>query len=132
MTKNRDSKQIIDFWPQISKFSGQNCTFSYLAANWSRTGQCFQHKNGQIWSKIYIYVHFVPNIGIFGPFRPMPDQKTMQTRCLGIFSVMRVTKLLLSPLRIRFFCPKTTKFGQKLAFLVILGQALPAHLVPCW
>ena len=25
-----------------------------------------------------------------------------------------------------------TKFGPKLAFLVILGQALPAHLVPCW
>ena len=25
------------------------------------------------------------NIGIFVPFRPMPDQKTMQTRCLGDF-----------------------------------------------
>ena len=31
----------------------------------------------------------------------------------------------------RIFCPKTTKFGPKLAFLVILGQALPAHFVPC-
>ena len=29
-------------------------------------------------------------------------------------------------------CPKTTKFGSKLAFLVILGQAFPAYLVPCW
>ena len=28
---------------------------------------------------------FWPNIGIFGPFGPMPDQKTMQTRCLGVF-----------------------------------------------
>ena len=27
---------------------------------------------------------------------------------------------------------KPTKFGPKLAFLFILGQALPAHLVPCW
>ena len=29
----------------------------------------------------------------------------------------------------RIFCPKTTQFGPKLAFLFILGQALPAHLV---
>ena len=59
----------------------------------------------------------------------MPDQKTMWTRCLGGFSVMWVTKLLISPVKKRIFCPKTTKFGPKLAFLVILGQALPAHLV---
>merc|ERR1711994_124841 len=33
----------------------------------------------------------------------------------------------------RFFCPKTTKFGPKLAFLVIMGQILPffAHFVQC-
>ena len=30
------------------------------------------------------------------------------------------------------FLLKRTKFGPKLAFLVILGQALPAHLVPFW
>ena len=42
------------------------------------------------------------------------------------------TKLLISPLKIRIFCPTTTKFGPKLAFLFILGQALSAHLVPCW
>ena len=36
------------------------------------------------------------------------------------------------PVKIRIFCPKTTKFSPKLAILVILGQALPAHLVPCW
>ena len=45
---------------------------------------------------------------------------------------MWVTKLLIFPVEIRIFCPKTTKFGPKLAFLVIFGQALPAHLVPCW
>merc|ERR1712012_1505261 len=39
-------KQKNDFWPQISKFPGQNCTFSSLAANWSLTGQCFQHTTG--------------------------------------------------------------------------------------
>ena len=32
----------------------------------------------------------------------------------------------------RIFCPKTTKFGPKLAFLVNLGQAMQAYLVPCW
>ena len=45
---------------------------------------------------------------------------------------MWVTKLLISPVKKRIFCPKTTKFGPKLAFLVTLGQALLAHLVPCW
>ena len=30
------------------------------------------------------------------------------------------------------YCPKTTKFGPKLAYLVNLGQAMQAYLVPCW
>ena len=42
---------------------------------------------------------------------------------------MWVTKLLISPVKIRIFCPKKSKFCPKMAFLVILGQALPAHLV---
>ena len=46
----------------------------------------------------------------------------MWTRCLGGFSVMWVTKLLISPVMIKIFYPKTTQFGTKLAFLVILGQ----------
>ena len=68
----------------------------------------------------------------FLPFFSMRDQKPMWTRCLGGFSVKWVTKLLISPLKKGIFCPKTSKFGLKLAFLFILGQALPAHLVPCW
>ena len=32
---------------------------------------------------------------------------------------------------IRIFCPKTTKFGPKLAFLVNLGHAMQAYLMPC-
>ena len=32
----------------------------------------------------------------------------------------------------RIFCPKMTKFGPKLAFLVNLGQAMQAYSVPCW
>ena len=61
----------------------------------------------------------------------MPDQKTMWTRCLGGFSVMWVTKLLISEVKKRIFCPKTTKFGPKLAFLVNLGQAMQAYSMPC-
>ena len=45
---------------------------------------------------------------------------------------MWVTKLLISPVEKGIFCPKTAKFGPKLAFLVNLGQVMPAHLVPCW
>ena len=40
--KNHNSKTKKDFWPKISKFLGQNCTFLSLAANWSRTGQCLK------------------------------------------------------------------------------------------
>ena len=42
---------------------------------------------------------------------------------------MWVTKLLISSVKIRIFCPKKSKFGPKMAFLFILGQAFPAHLV---
>ena len=49
------------------------------------------------------------------------------------FSVKLVPKLLLTPIKIRIFGPKTAKFGPKSAFLVILGQILPffAHFVQC-
>ena len=45
---------------------------------------------------------------------------------------MWVTKLLISLVKIRIFCPRATKFGPKLAFLVNLGQALPSYMVPYW
>ena len=35
---------------------------------------------------------------------------------------MWVTKLLFSPVKKRIFCPKTTQFGPKLAFLSIAGS----------
>ena len=45
---------------------------------------------------------------------------------------MWVTKLLISPVKKRIFCPTTTKFGPKFVFLVNLGQAMKAYSVPCW
>ena len=68
----------------------------------------------------------------FGSILSHGRPKNNASKVPRLFSVMWVPKLLLSPVRIRIFCPKMTKFGPKLAFLVILGQALPAHLVPCW
>ena len=44
---------------------------------------------------------------------------------------MWVKKLLIFPVEIRIFCPKTTKFGPKLAFLVDMGQAMQAYSMPC-
>ena len=42
---------------------------------------------------------------------------------------MWVTKLMISPVKKRIFCPKTTKFGPKLAFLVDMG--LPCRFFRC-
>ena len=53
----------------------------------------------------------------------------MWTRCLCGFSVMWVTKLLISPVKIRIFCSKTSKFGLKLAFLPGLVGLFGALLV---
>ena len=64
--------------------------------------------------------HFWQNIGIFGPFGPLPDQKTMQTRCPGGLSIMWVPKLLLSPVKIR-------NFGQKWHFWPISSQELAKY-----
>ena len=59
----------------------------------------------------------------------MPNQKPMRTTCLGGVSVMWGTKLLISPVKIRIFCPKTSKFGLKFAFLPGLAGSFGALLV---
>ena len=45
---------------------------------------------------------------------------------------MWVTKLMIPQVKKRIFCPKTTKFGPNLAFLVDMGQAMQVFSVPCW
>ena len=70
----------------------------------------------------------------FCPFCPMPDQKTMRTTCLGIFSVMWVLKLLLSPVKLGFFAqshqiwPENSIFGN---FEPGLASSIGALLVVC-
>ena len=73
------------------------------------------------WAK---YRHFCP---IWSKAWPKNDANKLSRW----FSVMLVPKLLLTPIKIRIFGPKTAKFGPKSAFLVILGQILPffAHFV---
>ena len=88
----------------------------------------FGPKNSQIWPKNGIFGQILA----FWPIWSHAKQNKVRTRCIGGFSVRWVPRLLLPPVKNWFFVPKTTKFGPKLAFLVILGQALPAHLVPCW
>ena len=57
----------------------------------------------------------------------MPDQKTMRTRCLGGFSVMWVTTLLISPVKKGCFAQKRPNLARNWHFWPLL-----AHLVPCW
>ena len=87
-------------------------TFTY-----SRKNEVFWPINGKIWPKICIFGHFGPNISICGPFGHEPKQKTMRTRCLGGFSVILVSKLLLPPIIIRTFGQQMGKFCPKYAFL---------------
>ena len=66
---------------------------------------------------------------MFGPFDTIPDQRAMQTSCLGSFSVIWVPKLLLTSARNWIFWPKNGQIWPKTD---IFGQisAFFAHLVP--
>ena len=65
-----------------------------------------------------------PKNGIFGQilaFGPMPDQKSMQTRCPGDFSVMLVPKLLLTAIEIRVFGQKNGQIWPKICIVGHFG-----------
>ena len=66
------------------------------------------------WAK---YWHFWPTWSNAWP-------KNNADKLFRWFSVMLVPKLLLTPIKIRIFGPKTAEIGPKYAFLVILGQIL--------
>ena len=65
------------------------------------------------WSFWAKYCHFCT-------FCPMPDQKPMWTRCLGGFSVMWVTKLLIPPVKNGFFAPKRPNLARNWHFCPLL------------
>ena len=71
------------------------------------------------------------NIAIFCTFCPMPDQKPMWTRCLGEFSVMWVTILLISPVKKRIFA-QNDQIWPKIGIFGWYGPGHAGFLVPCW
>merc|ERR1711873_309290 len=81
----------------------------------------FGPKYSQIWSKICIFGHFGPNIAIFCTFCPMTDQKKCEQ---GEFSVMWVTKLLISQVKKKDFLPQNDQIWPKIG---IFGQFGPGH-----
>ena len=58
--------------------------------------------------------------GPFGPFDPMPNQKTMQTSCLGGFRYVG-TKTFTYLIKIRIFGPKMAIFMLSLAHVGLAG-----------
>ena len=85
----------------------------------------------QIWSKICIFWSFWAKYCHFLHILSNARPKTNVNKVPRWFSVMWVTNFYFSSKK-RIFCPKTTKFGPKLAFLVNLGQAMQAYSMPCW
>merc|ERR1712012_700402 len=133
LTKIAITIQKIDFWPQISKFLGQKSTFSPLATNWSLTDQCFQHEKGVSLDSQYedtkIFTPCPPKIGFWAQKQPNFAQnwhfgpKIDADKLSRLFSVMLVPKLLLTPIKIKIFGPKTANFGPNIAIF--------AHFVQC-
>ena len=64
-------------WPKNNADKLPKCFFHYLVTKtftYYHKKYDFWPKNGQILPKICIFGYFGPNIGIFCPFPPMPDQ----------------------------------------------------------
>ena len=75
--------------------------------------------------------HFGPNIGIFGPFDLMPDQKQCGQVAEVVFCYVG-TKLLLNPIKIRIIGPKNGQIWSKICiFWSFLGQILPFFCTFC-
>ena len=79
----------------------------------------FGPKNGQIWPKICICGHFGPNIGLYGEFGAMPNQKTTRTMCLVGFPLCGYQNFCF----LGFLAQKRPFSPQNMLFLL-------AHLVP--
>ena len=62
----------------------------------------------------------------------MPDQNPMWTRCLGGFSVMWVTKLLISPVKKGFFVQKQPNLAWNWHFCPLLAHLVANWWVCCW
>ena len=71
----------------------------------------FRPKTAKFGPKYLFLVILGHILAFLAHFGPWSTKITMRIRCLGGFSVMCVPELLLSPVKIRIFCPKTTEIG---------------------
>ena len=78
-------------------------------------------KIGQNW-------HFWPNIGLFGPFDPLSDQKTMQKGAQVVFRCVG-TKTFASSCKNYDFWPQNSHFRPKICFLQHIYR--PCRLIWC-
>jgi len=144
--KSRLPYKKLTFGPNIQIF-GSKKHILFLAANWSSTGQCFQHNKGVLLAPWYEDTksftpspqkldfrqnlaqnwHFWQYIGLLGPFNPIPHRKTMRTSCLGDFYVKWLTKFLLTPIKVIIFVHKRPNLAQNWLFL-----AKYWHFWPIW
>ena len=133
------SEDGYDVWFTDEKIYPQDCpkffqtvrTFSTLSGNFPHCLEVFQTgwKFFRLWKLSRLQGHFGQNIAIFCTFCPIPDQKTIWTRCLGGFSVMWVTKLLISPVKKGFFAQKQPNLAQNWHFWSIWAR--PCRLIRC-
>ena len=93
----------------------------FWAKKWPKLVQ-----NMHFWSFLAKYCHF---LHILSNARPKTNAIKVPR---WVFRYVGDKTFDFSSKKKRIFCPKTTKFGPKLAFLVNLGQAMQAYSVPCW
>ena len=85
-------------------------------------------KIGPKYAFVVILGQILPFLHILSNARP----KTNVNKVPGwVFRYVGYKTFDFSSKKKRFFCPKTTKFGPKLAFLINLGQAMQAYSIPC-
>ena len=99
----QDTKNINNYWhwcfgPILSNFGCLEVSFA--ESSLLSLATCFRGTS-YFGPNLAQNGHFWPNMAFFGPFDPMPNQKT----------IMWIPKCLLTPTKNRIFGPYTAKFG---------------------
>ena len=132
MTKNADfGPNLAVFGPKIQILGSKKHIFApsgQLEPQWS------MFKN-QKWPKLVQNLHFWSfwaKYCHFFTFCPIPDQNTIWTRCLGGFSIMWVTKLLISLVKIRIFAQERPNLAQSWHFCSFWASLASSFGVLWW
>ena len=89
-----------------------------------RKNKDFWLDNGEIWPKIGFLVILGQILAFLAHFVPCLTKIQCKQGAQVFFFVMWVPRLLLSPVIIRIFCPKTTQFYPKIE---VFGHFGPGH-----